>query len=165
MICYIGVGSNLGDRLGYIKKAVALLKKSPGIAVKRISPIYETKPQGGGGRQGDYYNCVLKAACACSSKRLLVLLKSIEKKAGRKPRKKRWAAREIDLDILLWGKTVIHERGLKVPHPLMAQRVFVLRPLSVLAPRLRHPVARKEIRTLLKILETKDGGQKIEKAL
>lgn len=165
MICYIGVGSNLGNRLRYIKKAVTLLKKSPDIVVKRISPVYETKPQGGSGKQGDYYNCVLKASSGLSPRSLLVLLKSIEKKAGRKPRKTRRAPREIDLDILFYGRAVIKERDLKVPHPLIARRHFVLKPLSVLAPRLKHPVIRKEMRALLKTLKIKDGGKKIEETL
>lgn len=151
-VCYIGAGSNIGGRLAYIRKAIALLKKTPGIRVKKVSPVYESRPQGGPKGQGDYLNCVIKIDSSLSPKKLLMALKSIERKLGRKPRKRRWAKREIDLDILLYGRQVVRDKALSVPHPLMHKRSFVLEPLSDIAPRLKHPILKKSIKILLKAL-------------
>lgn len=149
MICYIGVGSNLGDRLAYIKKSVVLLKKNHQISIKKISPIYETAPCGGPKGQKGYLNLTLKLETELEPLELLAQLKKIERDSGRGAGRARWAAREIDLDILLCGKRVVKEKGLEVPHPLMHKRSFVLKPLSDIAPRLMHPVLKKSIKILL----------------
>ena len=149
MDVFIGVGSNIGDRWAYINKAVDLFKKTPGIRLKKISSVYETKPRGGPRGQGDYLNLVLKADCSLEPGRLLKVLQRIEKKVGRKPRKRRWPRREIDLDILLYGGDTVEEKDLKVPHPLMQDRFFVLKPLSDLAPRLKHPLSGRSVSEML----------------
>ncbi|MEK7849480.1 MAG: 2-amino-4-hydroxy-6-hydroxymethyldihydropteridine diphosphokinase [Candidatus Omnitrophota bacterium] len=160
MVCYIGVGSNIGDRWAYINKAVVLFKKTPGIRLKKVSSVYETKPQGGPRGQGDYLNLVLKADCSLEPGRLLKVLQRIEKKVGRKPRKRRCAAREIDLDILLYGGERIEEKDLKVPHPLMQDRFFVLKPLSDLTPRLKHPLSGRNVLEMLLSLRERGRWRK-----
>ena len=153
MICYICVGSNLGDRLGYIKKAVALLKEERKIRVKKISSIYETRPQGGPKGQREYLNLVIKIDSRLSPEKLLGALKRIEEKTGRQPRKKRLSAREIDLDILLCGSRVIRKKHLTVPHRRIAKRYFVLKPLSEIAPNVRHPLTKETAHSMLKALK------------
>lgn len=165
MLCYLGAGSNLGDRLKNIKEAVVLLKETKGIKVLRSSPVYETQPQGGPGDQGDFLNLVLEIECALSPAELLLELKRIEKKAGRREGAARWSARELDLDILICGDLVLKEKDLTVPHPLMHERSFVLKPLADLAPRLRHPVLQRDIETLLKSLKEKKTWRKIEETI
>jgi len=121
---YVGVGSNKGDRRRNIRRALRLLRAQPGI--------------------GDYWNGVLRIRTALTSDRLLSALKRVEAQIGRRSGT-RWAAREVDLDILLRGAEVLKKRGLRVPHPRMTRRYFVLRPLADLAPRLRHPVTGKTV--------------------
>lgn len=156
MVCYIGVGSNLGDRRAYIEKAIAFLNAADGVRIRKVSPVYETKPEGGPRGQSDFLNLVIRADCAMTPKKLLLLLKNVERLAGRRVRKKRWAAREIDLDILLCGGRVINRRALQIPHPLMHKRIFVLKPLLEIAPKLKHPVLKKSIKMLLESLSSKD---------
>ena len=165
MICYIGAGSNVGDRLKNIRDAVWTLNKKEGVAVRRTAPVYETEPQGGPGHQMDYYNTVLELECQLPARELLVTLQDIEKKIGRKPRPLRWSKREIDLDILLFDNQVIQEKDLEIPHPLMTQRYFVLKPLSDLAPHLAHPVFKKEVLSLLKSLKERGRVRKIEETV
>lgn len=152
MLCYIGAGSNLGDRLKYIREAVRSLDRADGVKVLRVSPVYETAPEGGPKGQADYLNCVCQIESSLVPGDLLALLKDIEKKAGRADEHVRWGARQIDLDLLFYGDAVIEEPGLRVPHPSLAERVFVLRPLADLVPGLMHPVLKKDILTLLGLL-------------
>ncbi len=153
MICYIGVGSNLGNRSGYIRKAIALLKEINDIKIRKISPVYETKPVGGPSGQGKFLNLALKVKTSLTPETLLSVLKKIETETGRHRRKMRWAAREIDLDILLCGRVIVDKKDLCIPHPRMQERFFVLKPLSDIAPEVVHPVFRKKISTLLSLLE------------
>src|SRR5512135_390935 len=125
MLCYIGIGSNMGDRRGYIRRATKMLRQTPGFRSMRVSPVYETKPVGGPSRQKDYLNAAAEVRTTLSSRQLLRRLKEIEKRLGRKASRVRWQARPIDLDILFFGKEIIRKRGLVVPHPLIAQRFFV----------------------------------------
>ncbi|MFH0940673.1 MAG: 2-amino-4-hydroxy-6-hydroxymethyldihydropteridine diphosphokinase [Candidatus Omnitrophota bacterium] len=160
MVCYIGVGSNIGDRWAYINKAVEFLKNTPGIRLKKVSSVYETKPQGGPRGQGDYLNLVLMADCSLEPGRLLKVLQTIEKKVGRKPRKRRRAAREIDLDILFYGGERIEKKALKVPHPLIQDRFFVLKPLSDIAPSLKHSLSGRNVSAMLLSLRERGRWRK-----
>jgi 2-amino-4-hydroxy-6-hydroxymethyldihydropteridine diphosphokinase len=162
MLCYIGAGSNLGDRLKYIGEAVSLLVLARVVKVLKVSPVYETAPEGGPKDQGDYLNCVFEIESGLAAEDLLVLLKAIEKKIGRTDAIARWAARRIDLDLLFYGDAVIDESDIRVPHPLLHERVFVLKPLADLAPGLMHPVFKKDIRTLLGLLATDKKWRKLE---
>jgi len=128
MLCYIGIGSNLGDREKYIKNAIEKLKETEGIEVKKISNIYETEPVGGP-KQGDYLNGVMEIETWLKPRELITELQKIEKQLGR-IRSVKNAPRTIDLDILLYGDKKIDEPGLKVPHPRMHERDFVIKPLK-----------------------------------
>jgi len=128
MLCYIGIGSNLGDREKYIESAIEKLKSIKGIEVKRASSIYETDPVGGP-RQGKYLNGALELETELEPRELLAKLQAIENELGRKRLVKN-APRTIDLDILLYGDKKIDEPGLKIPHPRMREREFVMKPLK-----------------------------------
>ena len=129
---YLGIGSNLGQREGYIHRAIELLQTSPGIDVKRVSSLYETDPVGGP-PQGKFLNGTLEIQTSLSPRDLLQRLKEIEKLTGRLARE-RYGPREIDLDILLYGDHQIQEPDLVIPHPEMWKRSFVLTPLKEIAP-------------------------------
>lgn len=160
MVCYIGVGSNLGDRLENIRTAVNFLKKINGMVVKRCSGLYETEPKGGPEGQNDFFNIVLEVESDLSPRVLLTELKTIEKSLGRKANETRWGAREIDLDILLYGGQVVHETDLQVPHPFMQDRFFVLKPLNDLAPRVKHPLSGRNVREMLLSLRERGRWRK-----
>jgi len=132
MYVYIGIGSNLGNRLANINKAIEFLKENPGIGIEKISSIIETKPAGGPA-QGDYLNCVIKIKTDLKASRLLSILQAIEQKLGR-IRTAKNGPRTIDLDILLYGNEEINEVGLKIPHPRMSSRDFVMKPLLEIEP-------------------------------
>ncbi len=127
---YIGVGSNLGDRKANIEKAIELVKLIKGVKMERASSVYETEPVGGP-PQGKFLNGVLKIKTTINPFKLLGELREIEKHLGRKRRIKN-GPRAIDLDILLFGKKKIDTKSLKVPHPRMHKREFVLRGLREL---------------------------------
>ncbi|MDD4894266.1 MAG: 2-amino-4-hydroxy-6-hydroxymethyldihydropteridine diphosphokinase [Candidatus Omnitrophica bacterium] len=126
-ICYIALGSNLGDRKKNIKKALGHLAGTKGIKIEKISRIYETRAVGGP-PQGKFLNAAIKIKTSLSPQLLLKTIKKIEKDSGRR-KSVRWGPREIDLDILLYESMIIKTRGLVVPHPRMFEREFVLKPL------------------------------------
>lgn len=144
-IAYIGIGSNLGDRLQNCLDAVETMGKR-GIFVKSKSSIYETEPWGGID-QPRFLNMVIEAETELSPSEILQMLKGIEQELGRRASYK-WGPRSIDLDILLYDNLVVSEEGLKIPHPLMHERDFVLRPLNEIAPDAIHPVLKKSVREL-----------------
>lgn len=126
--CYLGIGSNLGDRRINIKSAVEKIGKLKGARVIKLSKIIETSPVGGPAGQGKFLNAVLKIRTSLSPLTLLKKLKQIEKSLGRK-KTVRFGPRTIDLDILFFGERIIDAKTLKVPHPRISEREFVLRPL------------------------------------
>ena len=130
---FVGLGSNVGDRLANLKKALAELRAQAGIEVGRVSSAYDTDPVGP--PQPNFLNAVVELLTTLSPRELLGALKDIEARLGRSPGE-RWGPRVIDLDLLLYGTGEIHEEGLHVPHPLMRERAFVLVPLAEIAPEL-----------------------------
>lgn len=150
---YIGIGSNLGDRLKNYRQAIELLREKFSSII--TSPCYETDPIHGteGGR---FLNGVASVRTDKSPQELLALLQSIESKLGR-VRTKKWGKRTIDLDLLLFGDQVIDASELKIPHPELPNRRFVLKPLADLAPDLLHPILQKSVRQLLR--ECPDQGR------
>jgi 2-amino-4-hydroxy-6-hydroxymethyldihydropteridine diphosphokinase len=124
---FVGLGSNLGDRLANLKAAVAALRGSVGIEVVRTSSVYETEPVGVED-QPRFLNAVVELRSDLSATELLGRLKGIEQEIGR-TEGERWGPREIDLDLLLYGDELIDSGGLVVPHPEMKRRSFVLVPL------------------------------------
>lgn len=149
---YIGIGSNLGDREKNCLHALELLQKKI-ITVTKRSSLYETKPWGLKD-QPCFINMVIEIETALEPKELLRTLKDIEREIGREESLK-WGPRIIDLDILLFENIILNEDTLKIPHPLMHERDFVLRPLCEIAPDKRHPVLGKTIKELLFFLSSK----------
>lgn len=149
---FIAIGSNLGDREKNIIDAINLLIAN-GVDVKNISSIIETKPYGNV-KQPDFLNCVVDAYTALPPRMLLETLKAIEKQLGR-TRTIHWGPRTIDLDIIFYDELVIDTSDLKIPHPDMQNRLFVLEPLNQLAPNFVHPVLNKTVRELLVELRSK----------
>jgi 2-amino-4-hydroxy-6-hydroxymethyldihydropteridine diphosphokinase len=123
---YIALGSNIGDRYGYLKKAVLELDSIEGIEVVNTSSIYETDPVGYED-QDQFLNMVIKVRTYLGPFELLDTCLRIEQKLGRK-REKKWGPRTIDLDILLYNNENIETENLTVPHPRMKERAFVMIP-------------------------------------
>ena len=123
---FLGLGSNLGDRLGHLSRAVELLRER-GAEVRRSSRIYETTPVGGPD-QPDYLNAVLLVEWPGTARELLEAALAVEEAMGR-VRAERWGPRDIDVDLLAFGDERIDEPDLVVPHPRMHERGFVLVPL------------------------------------
>lgn len=147
---FVGVGSNVGHREGYLKQAFELLATVGGVHIVKQSPVYETEPVGGP-KQGRYLNAVWELKTDLSVHSLLDEIVNIEKSLGR-IRSVRFAPRTIDLDILFYDDLIVDSEHLKVPHPMAHKRLFVLEPLADLAPDWRHPKFNKTIRSLLKEL-------------
>ncbi|MEK6647528.1 MAG: 2-amino-4-hydroxy-6-hydroxymethyldihydropteridine diphosphokinase [Candidatus Firestonebacteria bacterium] len=127
-IAYIGLGSNLGNRVSNIKKAVKLLKIKQEIRVEKTSSLYETEPEGYK-NQPKFINAVTRIKTILKPHKLLSKCKDIEKKLKRK-RTKRWGPRIIDLDILMYDSIKVKSKRLVLPHPRMNKRKFVLEPLK-----------------------------------
>ena len=151
---YIGVGSNLGDKINNCLEAVVRIDEISGCRVTAQSDFYRTQPVGVKG-QDWYVNGVIVLSADIPARDLLKGLLAIEVDMGRE-RKRKWDSRIIDLDILLFGEEVISEKGLQVPHPLMHLRRFVLAPMVSLAPDLVHPVLKKSMAELLVDSPTKN---------
>ena len=147
---YIGIGSNLGDRLGYIREAIAKMGQSQEIEIRRASSVYETEPVGHK-EQPRFLNMVLELKTSFEPSNLLEHLLRIEDQMGRK-RDQAWGPRNIDLDILFYDDVVINSDRLTLPHPRMHQRRFVLVPLAEIAPKVVLPSLKKTVERLLKEL-------------
>lgn len=143
---YLITGGNLGDRLKNLKATQELLNRHE-ICVLRSSTIYESEAWGLKGSP-NYLNQVHEVACALTPLNLLEVCLQIEQHLGR-IRDGRWSPRTVDIDILLFGSQTISEQNLKIPHPRMAQRRFVLTPLAELCPDFIHPLHQCTIKNLL----------------
>jgi 2-amino-4-hydroxy-6-hydroxymethyldihydropteridine diphosphokinase len=133
---YVGLGANLGDRMESLRAAVEQLAREPGFLLRGTSPVYETEPIGP--PQPRYLNAVARIATLLSPRATLRRLLEIEELLGR-VRRERWGAREIDLDLLLYGDRIVADGALRVPHPHLHERAFALVPLAELAPDAYHP--------------------------
>ena len=138
VLAYVGLGSNLGDRILSMRRAVRDLSEHPDIVVRRTSAVYETEPAGVVLDQPDFLNAVVELDTTLSAADLLDLLLIIEIELGRE-RSDEGGPRPIDLDLLIYGDLVVDGGELVVPHPELAERRFVLRPLVDLQPDLLHP--------------------------
>jgi 2-amino-4-hydroxy-6-hydroxymethyldihydropteridine diphosphokinase len=143
---YLSLGSNIGDRQSNLQTAIERLA-APRLRILRTSPIYETEPVGYTPQRW-FLNQVAEAETELFPMQLLSRIGKIERALGRE-RTLPNGPRTIDIDILLYGKTVVHSATLEIPHPRLAQRRFVLAPLADLAPDLRHPVTRLTVREML----------------
>lgn len=148
-IAYIAFGSNMGDKRDNIKKALDKIRKRK-INIIKVSSIYETEPYGVLD-QDSFLNGVLKIETTLDPNELLQELLDIEKELKR-VRKRKWGPRTIDLDIIFYDDLIINEENLKVPHPDMQNRKFVLKPLCDIEPDLCHPVLKKSMKELYELL-------------
>jgi 2-amino-4-hydroxy-6-hydroxymethyldihydropteridine diphosphokinase len=145
---FIGIGSNLGDRKANFLEAIDRIQKLPATRIVKQSSLYESEPHGNA--KTWFVNVVIELETECSADDLLKGLKAIETAMGRKRvRGKRWGSRIIDLDILFFNNEIINKRNLKVPHPRLQDRRFVLAPLSELAPQMIHPKLTASVSELL----------------
>lgn len=157
---YLSVGSNLGDRITQLRAAVHALRELSDVRFVAASPVYETEPWESEpgmlrNERAWYLNCVVEVDTDLPATALLERLRSIESRLGRTrppgtPEEARFAARTVDIDIILYGDRVISVPDqLHVPHLLAHERGFVLRPLADLAPDFEHPTLYQTIRELL----------------
>ena len=135
---FIGIGSNVGDRIDFCRRAVAELRETPGVVVEKVSSLYETSPIGGP-PQRSFVNIVVKADTEMSARELLESTRSIETRLGREPSDIHWGPRVVDIDILTFGDEKVSEPDLEIPHPRMTQRRFVLVPLLEVEPDASDP--------------------------
>ena len=134
---YLGLGSNLGERLAILQQAVDRLAREPGIRVVASSRVWETDPVGGP-PQPDYLNAVIRIDTDLTPFELLDACQRVERSLGRE-REVRWGPRTIDIDLLLFGDQRLDVPHLTVPHPRMTSRAFVMLPLLELDPDARMP--------------------------
>ena len=156
---HIGLGSNLGDRAANLRQAESAL--SAAVTVRKRSTVHETAPQYVTD-QPAFLNMVVAGDTSLSPEALLRRLKSIEESLGRKP-SRRFGPRLIDLDILYYDDQVIERPDLVIPHPRIAERVFVLQPLLEIAPERRHPVSGKTTQEMVSALIRKENANNASK--
>ncbi len=142
-ISYIGIGSNIGNRLKYMQNGVEKLSALAGNNILAISSVYETKPYGPV-EQDNFLNCVVKLEHDSSLREMLTDISTIEKELGRN-RLVKWGSRTIDLDILINDTFILDDIDLVVPHPELTKRDFVLVPLLEIDADISHPVSGKKL--------------------
>jgi 2-amino-4-hydroxy-6-hydroxymethyldihydropteridine diphosphokinase len=147
-IAYLGLGSNLGNRLAFLRGGRDSLMSHTGIQLCSAAGIYETEPLGGPADSPRFLNTVLGIETTLTPRALLEACMSVENEFGR-TRSMIWAPRTLDIDILLYADQVVDEPDLQIPHPGLHQRTFVLAPLAEIAPELMHPVLRRTVYELL----------------
>lgn len=144
---YIALGSNLGNKKENFQEALGRLAKLPDTKIIKESSLYESEPLGDSKEW--YVNGVIEIETELKPDALLNKFKNIERAMGRKKVRKRWGARIIDIDILLYDSITLNKKNLKIPHPEMQNRKFVLIPLSEIAPQVIHPELGMTISELL----------------
>jgi 2-amino-4-hydroxy-6-hydroxymethyldihydropteridine diphosphokinase len=153
---YLSLGSNVGDRQGNLTRAIAEMAKIG--TVQKRSALYETEPMEVTD-QPWFLNMAVELETELMPKQFIAAVLDIERSMGRKRTKKK-GPRAIDIDVVLFGKSIIEMQGLMVPHPAMHQRRFVLEPMAEIAPEVRHPVYKKTMRELRDALPTGSGQVK-----
>lgn len=147
---YLGLGSNVGDKRRNLDEARRQLEGSPGISVLKVSSYRKTEPVGGP-PQDNFLNAAMEIETTLAPEELLKRCLEIEAAMGRR-RQVHWGPRIMDIDILIYDKLVLDSPTLKIPHPLMHLRRFVLEPLSEFAPDMLHPAKNKTMLQLLRDL-------------
>ena len=161
-LAYLGLGSNIGDREEYLAGAIELLSEHPDIELEDESSIYETEPwpkhwvENGREveieRQEWHLNQVVLVHTSLDPRSLLGVILDIEKQLGKSP-KAEWGSRRIDIDILLYDDLILKAERLKIPHPFMTDRQFVLVPLLEIAPELKDPRTGRTYSEFLEAIE------------
>jgi 2-amino-4-hydroxy-6-hydroxymethyldihydropteridine diphosphokinase len=137
-VSYIGIGSNVGDRVDFSRRAVTELEGVEGVGVSATSSLYETSPVGGP-PQRSFVNMVVRIETGIGPRALLEACQAIELRLGREPASIRWGPRVVDLDVLTYADEKLNEPDLEVPHPRMTERRFVLIPLLEIDPDAADP--------------------------
>lgn len=150
---YLGLGSNLGDRLGHLRAALQAVAER--VQVADVSSVYETAPWGVTD-QPAFLNAVVAVRTAASPERLMCIAKEVEREVGRSETF-RWGPREIDVDVLLIGDLRVERPDITVPHPRLHERAFVLVPLAEIAPEVVHPVLGKSVADLAAEVPGREG--------
>jgi 2-amino-4-hydroxy-6-hydroxymethyldihydropteridine diphosphokinase len=153
---YLSLGSNIGDRRQHLDEALKLLPEA-GVSILRVSRVYETEPQDFRA-QPQFLNLVAEAETRLFPLQLLHAIERVERRLGRR-RVIANGPRTIDIDILLYGDSIVDIGDLQIPHPRMALRRFVLEPLADLAPDLRHPMTRASVGEMLEAV--RDQGVRV----
>ena len=158
-LVYLSLGSNVGDRAANLNAAIARLGAFGEVVA--VSSFYETEPVEFAA-QPWFLNCAVKLDTEKMPKQLLAAILDLEQEMGRR-RVQKSGPRSIDIDILLFGNSIVDTQGLTVPHPAMHQRRFVLEPLAEIAPEVRHPVFKRTIRELRDSLPPGQAVRKVSK--
>lgn len=142
---YLSLGSNIGNKEDNLNKAMEKLDNYPDIKVTKKSTIIETEPFGPI-KQDNFLNCCVEVRTIIPPREFLKIINNIEKDLGRNRIKEiKWGPRIMDIDIILYGKEIVEEHNLSIPHQWMAERAFVLDPLNEIAPNIVHPLLNKTI--------------------
>jgi len=146
---WIGLGTNLGDKISNLRRAIEELDQKEGKVISRSS-VYESQPMG---FRSDhlFFNMCIEYETSLSARDLMLFLQDIEEKMGRQKSTERYTDRLIDMDILLYDSQLINTDDLIVPHPRLHERAFVLYPLAEISPFLVHPLMQKDIQSLLEV--------------
>ncbi len=160
MRVWLSLGSNLGDRAGYLNAAVAALRDLESTRVRAVSHGYETEPVGKTG-QPAFLNAAVEIETELAPLELLNAVQGIEARLGREP-SERWGPRVIDIDLILCGQEVITTDRLVTPHPEFRKRNFVLAPLAEIAPEVMDPVSGKTVAELAVLPEAQGRVRKCD---
>ncbi|QOV89495.1 2-amino-4-hydroxy-6-hydroxymethyldihydropteridine diphosphokinase [Humisphaera borealis] len=160
LLAYVALGANLGDRAASLRDAISRLSAVPGIEVTKVSSLLENPAVGGPADSPPFVNAVAEVRTTLDPQALLEALLQVERDMGRERREK-WGPRVIDLDLILYGDRIIDTSALKVPHPLMHHRDFVLKPLAEIAPGAVHPVLKSTIAELAERMTRGAGGSPV----
>ncbi len=149
VLAYLGLGSNLGNRLAFMRGGRDALCALPEVELAQASSVYETAAQGGPEDSPDYLNVVIAVRTSLTPQALLAACQTVETDFGR-VRTGQWMPRTLDIDLLLYDEQVVEETDLQVPHPRLHERCFVLVPFAEIAPQVWHPLRHASIAELLK---------------
>ena len=152
-LVYLSLGSNKGDRIGYVQQATSLLNGFDGINVIQSSSLYETEPWGVNSENW-FVNAVIQISTSLSPQSLLIQCQKIESMLGRnRDIEGHYGDRNIDIDILFYDDNVINDKNLSIPHPHFHERAFTLIPMLELTPDFVHPISKKNVSDLYEDLE------------